>query len=63
MNYYIQIRSRNKAKIDIDVLFRDMGYKNLTPNNNSGNAIMRFIVASLPSKAMPFAISSREDRG
>ena len=48
MNYYIQIRSRNKAKIDIDVLFRDLGYKNLTPNNNRGNAIMRFILSGKP---------------
>ncbi len=56
MNYYIQIRSRNKAKIDIDVLFRDMGYKNLTPNNNSGNAIMRFILRLIAVSKILFTL-------
>ena len=42
MNYFIQIKSPNKAKNDIDVLFHEMGYTNLTPENESGGAVGRF---------------------
>ena len=42
MNYFIQIKSPNKAKNDIDVLFHEMGYTNLTPHNERGGAIGRF---------------------
>ena len=44
MNYYIQIQSPNKAKNDIDILFNDMGYVNLSPRLDSGNAVSRFLL-------------------
>lgn len=60
MNYYIQIRSRNKAKEDIDVLFQGMGYKNLSPKNNSKNAIMRFILRLVAVSKILFTLHKED---
>ena len=55
MNYYIQIPSPNKAKNDIDCLFHDMGYANLSPRHDSGNAISRFLLRLAAVFALPIS--------
>ncbi len=44
MTYYIKIKSPNKAKNDIDLLFDDMGYVSLTPNTKCDNAVGWFFL-------------------
>ena len=57
MNYYIQIVSPNKAKNDIDLLFHDMGFVNLTPKNNSDNAVSRFALRFIAVAKILFHLS------
>ena len=56
MNYYIQIKSPNKAKNDIDLLFKDMGYVNLTPNKKSDNAVSRFLLRLIAVAKIVFVL-------
>lgn len=42
MNYFIEIRSTNKAKNDIDNIIKEMGFHNLTPMRKKNNMVSRF---------------------
>ena len=42
MNYFIEIRSTNKAKNDIDEIIKGMGFHNLTPMRKKNDMISRF---------------------
>lgn len=44
MNYFIEVITVNKAKTDVDTIFKQMGYKNLTPMRKSINPLSRFWV-------------------
>ena len=43
MNYYIEVINHNKARQDVDRVFRDLGYTNLTPQSKSVHPVSRFI--------------------
>lgn len=43
MNYFIEIRSTNKAKNDIDEIIKEMGFCNLTPMRKKSDMISRLI--------------------
>lgn len=43
MNYYIEVITQNKAKTDVDEMFRRMGYRNLTPGRKSRHPVSRFL--------------------
>lgn len=42
--FYIQIPSSNKAKSDIDVLFAQMGYCNMSPLSHGRGSVARFLI-------------------
>lgn len=44
MNYFIEIITQNKAKTDIDRIYKQLGYTNLTPMWKSVNPVSRFVV-------------------
>lgn len=44
MNYFIEVITQNKAKTDIDTIYKQLGYTNLTPIRKSINPVSRFIV-------------------
>ena len=44
MNYFIEIITQNKAKTDIDSIYKKLGYTNLTPMRKSINPVSRFFV-------------------
>lgn len=44
MNYFIEVITQNKAKTDIDTIYKQLGYTNLTPMRKSINPVSRFIV-------------------
>ena len=44
MNYFIEIITQNKAKTDIDTIYKRLGYTNLTPMRKSINPVSRFFV-------------------
>ena len=43
MNYFIEIRTVNKAKSDIDEIVKGMGFRNLTPIRKKNNMFSRFV--------------------
>lgn len=43
MNYFIEIRTVNKAKSDIDEIVKGMGFRNLTPMRKKNNMFSRFV--------------------
>lgn len=43
MNYYIKVNATNKAKRDIDVIYSELGFRNLAWEHNSGKAVARFL--------------------
>lgn len=44
MNHYIEVITVSKAKTDVDQVFRQLGYHNLTPMRKSVNPVSRFLI-------------------
>lgn len=44
MNYFIEVITISKAKTDVDHVFKDLGFTNLTPMHKSVNPVSRFFV-------------------
>lgn len=44
MNHYIEVITVSKAKTDVDSVFKQMGYHNLTPMHKSVNPVSRFFI-------------------
>lgn len=44
MNHYIEVITVSKAKTDVDKVFRQLGYHNLTPMRKSVNPVSRFLI-------------------
>ena len=44
MNHYIEVITVSKAKTDVDSVFRQLGYHNLTPMHKSVNPVSRFLI-------------------
>ena len=44
MNYFIEVVTVSKAKTDVDSIFKQLGYNNLTPLKKSVNPISRFLM-------------------
>ena len=44
MNHFIEVITISKAKTDVDSVFKQLGYHNLTPMSKSVNPVSRFVV-------------------
>lgn len=44
MNHYIEVITVSKAKTDVDRVFHQLGYHNLTPMHKSVNPVSRFVI-------------------
>lgn len=44
MNHFIEVITVSKAKTDVDKVFKQLGYHNLTPMHKSVNPVSRFII-------------------
>lgn len=44
MNYFIEVITVSKAKTDVDTVFKELGYRNLTPMRKSVNPVSRFAI-------------------